>query len=924
MNRHQRVKACTLLASASLFTLSHAAFAQDEGADEPIPTDRIVILGANIPDERRDTSEISSVIDSADFAATGAGDAADALLRITGITLNDGRFVIVRGLNERYSSATINGSPLPSPEPLRRVSPLDLFPTNTLESLLVQKTFSPQYSGEFGGGLVELRTRALPEGGFFEVSGSLGADLETHFTDGSFLIDGGDLDFTGFDDGARNFPIALPADVDADDLSDDERVQIGQAFNNPSLLIFQSGDVSPNVGASTSFGNRFDFGPDISIGVITALSYDSDWQTRDGIRNSRFRADQGPNDFFNGRRFSTQNTVRTSALVSVGADLYENHEVKLVLLGARSTDGEQRRILEFGPLDGEVRATDSVEYFERQSWFTQATGSSFLPGLFDATVSWRVSYAEAFRDAPFQSELTRQVGAIGGNGFSVFTDASDVFALDIVQPDATFNFEGDPDDYTVGFSKINDSVFDGGLDAEVPLTFVPLVDDFVLRAGYAYRDNQRQNAERTFAIDDDLGVGADRTLRPDVLFSDAAIASGDVSFTDTTGGQVPEQFEGEMEVEAAYIGFDTQVNDRLRIATGVRYEDSLQTSNAFSLLNDFDDDGTEFPDSSGVFFGAGDGIDDDVQSLDAQISSEYYLPAFTATYNFYTDMQLRLAYSETITRPQFRELAPQDFDNELTDIVSSGNPFLENTETRNYDARLEYYFARDQFVTLGLFYKELENPIEEYNLAQGDRVQTSFLNVPEAEVMGFEFEFERQTDFPGFFPERFFSSKELITNFNYTYTDSSITVPDDVRVPTAGFVSNELQPILVFASELAEDGRRLVGQSQHIANLQLGYEDFENDSSARILVNYASDRFRDGGNPGNNLAPIEEQLPISVDFLYKKGFVVSNYDFELGFTARNIFGDDYEAFRQLDDGTDFNVDTYRLSPSFSLSFKAEL
>ena len=107
-----------------------------------------------IPDEKRDTSEISSVITAEAISIAGDSEASDALKRVTGLSLVKGKYVFVRGLGERYSSALLNGVLLPSPEPLKRVVPFDIFPTSVLESVLVQKTYSPQYPGEFGGGVI--------------------------------------------------------------------------------------------------------------------------------------------------------------------------------------------------------------------------------------------------------------------------------------------------------------------------------------------------------------------------------------------------------------------------------------------------------------------------------------------------------------------------------------------------------------------------------------------------------------------------------------------------------------------------------------------------------------------------------------------------------------------------------------------------
>ncbi|MEM8937012.1 MAG: TonB-dependent receptor plug domain-containing protein, partial [Pseudomonadota bacterium] len=175
---------------------SQAAFAQG---------DEIVVRGALIPDEKRATSEISSILDEEAFERTGDSDIAAALGRVSGISVAEGKFVIVRGLNERYSSVTLNGSPLPSPEPLRRVVPLDLIPTSFLSGSLVQKTFSPEFSGEFGGGLVELRTKAVPDEFYFDVGLSLGVDLASTGQNG-LTHDGGDRDWLGFDDGTRSAP----------------------------------------------------------------------------------------------------------------------------------------------------------------------------------------------------------------------------------------------------------------------------------------------------------------------------------------------------------------------------------------------------------------------------------------------------------------------------------------------------------------------------------------------------------------------------------------------------------------------------------------------------------------------------------------------------------------------------------------------
>ena len=147
--------------------------------------EELVVSGIFIPDEKRTTSEISNVIDSTQMSEAGDSNIADSLKRVTGLSLVKGKYVYVRGLGDRYSTALLDGSSIASPEPLSRVVPLDLFPTNILESVLVQKTFSPEYPGNFGGGVVNLRTVAVPEQAFTDFSFSLGGDNLT--TGKSFL-----------------------------------------------------------------------------------------------------------------------------------------------------------------------------------------------------------------------------------------------------------------------------------------------------------------------------------------------------------------------------------------------------------------------------------------------------------------------------------------------------------------------------------------------------------------------------------------------------------------------------------------------------------------------------------------------------------------------------------------------------------------
>jgi hypothetical protein len=139
--------------------------------------EEVVVSGSFIPDEKRDTSEISAILDSSEIERTGDDNIAVALTRLTGLSLVRGKYVYVRGLGERYSAATLNGSNLPSPEPLKRVVPLDLFPTQIINSSVIQKTYSADMPGEFGGGIIEIETKPVPTERILDFSFSSGLTM---------------------------------------------------------------------------------------------------------------------------------------------------------------------------------------------------------------------------------------------------------------------------------------------------------------------------------------------------------------------------------------------------------------------------------------------------------------------------------------------------------------------------------------------------------------------------------------------------------------------------------------------------------------------------------------------------------------------------------------------------------------------------
>ena len=868
-----------MLSSVCLLALN-ASHAQESDPVDPVETTEdpqdtrtlqtVQVRGRFIPQEVRTTSEVANLIDSADFTLQGDSDAAAALSRVAGIATSQDNFVYVRGLNERYSTALLNGSPLPSPAPLRRVAPLDLFPTSALKSILVQKTYSPNLPGEFGGGLVDIRTKAIPDSRFLEVS--IGGSINTEGSlEPGLLYDGADSDIFGYDDGTRDLP----------SLADGLTADFGRELtDNSSLLVLQEGDIPANFSFGLTGGDIFDLSENISMGFIASVGYSNEWVSKEGRRGNAFFAGQDTlGEFDDFERFSTENQIGADAFGSIGFNLFDNHEIAFNGLLTRSTEKEARTNIGVNDTD-EPRRIDNLEWFERELWTGQATGEHFFENAFGLEVDWRASYSEATRDAPYQTT-------------TIYTLDDDLFNPSLLGTQDANQFQ---------FSTIEDDTTDLGIDLTLPLESASgdcfYFCEIDINGGYSYVENDREATSRTFGLVGVAGAPTDDT-RLDYLYNfifNNTDANGNILGGVRTVSDIvqPSKYIATLEIDAFYLGVDTQITPFIRAAIGGRYEDAIQAI----VVGGFDDDLSQGP-------------------VDGLIDQEDFLPAATITWNPIDDVQVRFGYSETITRPQFRELASALFVNSETDVTFIGNPFLENAEIQNYDARFEYYYSADQFLTLGVFYKDMVNPIEEV-IVPTENIQTTFLNAPAAVLYGVEFEIETPIGLQDWLGWDFLGDGEYLVKTNYTWSDSEVDADGDVAIN----VGTPLTPVRGTANAAGriEDGRRLQGQSEHLFNLQLIYSDLDAGIDANLLFNFASERIRTAETLQRNVPAILEEPPATVDFVFNKRFDLRNGEYEASFKIQNLFGDSYQAYQELGSSR-VAVDTYDVGTVFSVGLK---
>ena len=821
----------------------------EDAVDISIPgaNDEIVVTARRTANIAKSVPQVVSILSSADIARTGEGDIAGALGRVTGLSVVGNGFVYVRGLGDRYSLALLNGSPLPSPEPLRRVVPLDLFPTSVISSTLVQKTYSVNFPGEFGGGVINLTTKAIPKEKFFNIGASIGGDTVTTNQLG-YTYFGSSSDPTGFDNGSRATPPKL-----AEYLASGERISTGKVdtqaiagelVNARNALVQSNKNIPANTSASLSGGTSMEVGEDAVLGVIANFGYSNRWRTRDVIQQTASSQDlsQKELDF---RRVITDNRIVVNGLVGLGLEWGEN-KLRWTNLFIRDTLKQARIGIgsrATGAQDATLNQQDTA-WYARQLFNTQLTGEFEFSDVL--SLDARGGFAKSKRDAP--AELSFE--------YLRSNSAADPFGTYFIN---RLN-NGQQGIATATYSKLNETLFSGGAD----LSYKP-TDALTATIGYAFSDTDRRTERREFQFvapsDFPRGIAL---LRPDLLLQPSVITQYKISLIDTN--EANPVFDAALRTHAGYVQLQADITDTLSLNTGVRYETGKQTVVPVQVFTD------------------------PTASLAAtSIDRDYWLPAATVTWELADKMQLRLNASKTLARPQFRELIFQNYFDPDSNRLYRGNPLLTDSQLFNAEARYEWYFGTDEQVSVAGFFKRIDNPIESFVSFSDNLVITSFANAPKADLYGVEVETQKYFDLEDIASGAFWASRRALLIANYTYTQSKLKV--GATDTTAVFAS-----AATLATDYFRDGAPLTGQSDHLINLQFGLQDYDKLSQQTFLLSYASKRVTSRGGSGQ---PDVVELPgIRLDFVAREGFVIAGKTVELKLEVRNITGTKNQEFQE--------------------------
>ena len=685
---------------------------------------------------RRKSSQVAEVMGAEQISKSGDSDAAASLRRVTGLTIVDGKFVYIRGLGERYSNVLLNGTSLPSPDPTRRVVQLDLFPSGILESMVVQKSYSPEYSGNFGGGTVVLNTKDIPDKFNAKVSVGVGYNGAN---DNLKTYEGGKKDWLGIDDGSRQLPSSIVKATsngkrifqsggnNVGGYSRAEMIQFSKDMPRNYNLSDQRNSLPPSM--SFSIGDLYKY-KGKKFGFLFSTMYGSAWEN--DIINRTSYLSEGNIDRQR-QIIQSDFTVRLSGMLNLGVDLGKKFKLSSNTLLLRKTTDRVTEDTQSSPSDIDARIrTYNMEWQERQLFSQILRGEHQLGSRKENNIKWSASYSQAKRDQPD----TR------------------TYQQDLQEDKYITSTDGKRNE------KFYNSLTDVDQDLWVKLNLIALKNQsfhFKTKIGGQFTTKRRSSVSQRFKysnIKDDIAsavTGDENILSRSIeeICIDAVIDAGGCLIQDVTGTN--DRYEANQEVLGYFLDTELFFQDIARFNLGFRYEDSMQELQTYS------------------------GVDRNL--VRSGLEMQDYLPSSSLTIFLGGNLQLRGTYSETISRPDFKDLNPEDYFDDERDRLIGGNPNLKGTVINNYDTRLEWYFGTNENLSFGYFQKEFQNPIEEVagsfdnqGILRASEGTYQLANVGTAVSRGYEIEGRKNFSFITS------SLRNLSIGGNYSVIDSEMKI----------------------------------------------------------------------------------------------------------------------------------------------------
>lgn len=725
---------------------------------------------------QKNTNTVASVISAESIRRSPDRNTGEVLKRIPGASIQEGRFLVIRGLADRYNLAMLNGIPLSSTEPDRKTFSFDLIPSAMIDNIVINKAFVPEMPGDWAGGLVQVNTKDIPTNNFFNVQVGFGFNTQTISND-FYTYKGGRLDWLGVDDGTRKLPTLYTTKTGFNQSTQAQKNAIGLAMQN----VWSANSVASPLNTSFQMNGGFRgtlFGKRIGASFGITYARTSRYLQLENNQYAFSSSGLGIDYEFGDDRYNQD--VLAGALGSLTLELNKNNKLSYkTLLNVNSTDYVIRRYgtENFGgPTLDSVRARE-LGYQQNTFWSNQITGEHNLPSL-KSKLRWYGSFNVLDGYTPDQRRIFYRKENSGAGSYQMLI--GDVFSQ---RSGNRFS------------QMLNDYVYTGG--ADLSRTFELFGQSQTIKGGYMMQVRDRLFDAKPFSI---ALVGNNPALTS--LEAEQAFVPGNFSDTYENGKFYFGAIQGNRFrylantiLNAGYIQFDNQFGKNLRVVWGVRVENFDQLVGSVKKS--------------------------DPRHIHTEVRD--WLPGLNATYKVNANTNIRFSASQTVVRPEFRELAPFEFyDFELNAAVT-GNSGLQRTKVTNADLRYELYPRAGETFNIGVFYKFFDKPIEQLFFQGGGGASFfPFANPESAQTVGGEIEFRKRLDFiPGF--------QNFTFQTNLAYIHSRIK---DDSLKKAGFSID----------------RPMQGQSPYVINASLMYDNEKAGLNATLLFNQIGRRIYLVGN----------------------------------------------------------------------------
>jgi TonB-dependent receptor len=784
-----------------------------EGEDVVVVAEMVRNTEASLLRERQKSAAVSDAISAEAITRSGSSDAAEAMTKVTGASVVDGKYVYVRGLGERYSNTSLNGVELPSADPEKKAVQMDLFPSNLLDNIVTVKSFTPDKPGNFSGGMVDIGTKSYPERFRFKVSTATTFNTQTSFNNDYLSYPGSSTDFIGVDDGLRDIPETVQNGGPIPTLTEAQRDphaaarlnEVSKAFEPVMAPGNEKGPMSRqlafSVGGQTQLFGR-------PLGILGSYTYKNSYNFYDNGAQERW----GLATNVSGTESLTPkiqlndirgvDDVTWGALGTLSSKIHDNHELSLNTFYSRSGESMSRKLAghwpeQFGQTSQAVFETRVLSFKERSLQSYQLSGEHYLSGMAKMRLDWRAAYNRNSQKEPDVRYFSNHYSprTVAGRDTIIYSITTSNYSQparyyrSMVEDGRNFALNAElPFSQWNGFkSKFKAGAYYSDKDRD----FVEDRYEYQRPSGYRYTGNENE----FFATENVGQIGYDEN-RDQPLFGNYIQLAAD-----PRGGN----YFGTETITSGYAMIDMPVMQKLRFIGGARFEatdmhvESEDETRADSLR-------------------MGDLEENDI------------LPSVNFVYQLSDNMNLRLAYGKTLARPTLREMAPYVNFEFVNDYSFAGNVNLKRSLIDNYDLRWEWFSRPGEIYAVSTFYKNFKDPIER-SIVPGvsvDNPEITYRNVDSGQVYGIEFEARKRLDV----------ITPLLRNFqlgtNLSLVESQVDIPKDKLARLRAVDPNK--------EVFKEDTRPLQGQSPYVFNLDLTFDSIATGTVATVQYNLFGDR----------------------------------------------------------------------------------